>query len=1586
MRVKLYSSLLILSLLSNPIVAFFNFEASVRPDFNLFFSEIESSPQDDEYLVRVLFNPSDATNRKAAQRIERQLSPSELSIELVPITTKIALGKEQLIDSWLNVYFFHGTEGGMHINSGIISWQQLSHLLNASSVENHVFQVCYSGILREMVNHCRVVGLKGSIDAEIALLGALCSIYQISKDSADSIPESLVQDLFDITSLYLLTNLNTIIQRSMNPQEPLDGFYIDYGQTETDSRGPWGWIVDVFMSLLLLTNFKSNDWFTTNSSHIEIDEAKVNGGTTDRGELEMQDMGKGDKDTGEFPFDIPLDFDVTPRLGSGPWYMPDYVDLVFTVTAEDGALNLAKITGLKEVMEASGYSVELKLTPKLSATLRIGNFLTQIADANPAIAGNPFKFMGGSLSMELGFELGIPLATFLDYLIPGTGKTVTAIMNVLNMKVNLVNYLSLALGMNYNATTEASGQDVTLKVGFGLDISLKLPSPAEYIKDAIGVSLPLDFIKLGVKLKAKTGIIAQAAFGHKGSSFKVGLFYNLFFKFYASLFWIFKFDVTKSWKDTVPFLEIQGAGGSKPANQEHANLDLDDDGLWDDLEVAMGLDPTLADTDNDLLKDGNELLNYFTSPLDNDTDDDGLSDYEELALFYAVGLDPFADYDNDGEPCIMDTDSDNDGLNDRQELKGMNSVHWAGIIKTDPSLKDTDFDGFSDLEEWMFGGPDIENPHPHPCKNDSDSDGLMDEFEYNWWVNEYPTPDPVLSILNPDVDGEGLLDGEEFDYGTDPTDIDTDGDFDTNDDGVISTDEQNAVMNNGNPGDFTDYGEIQGNTWVQWPFGLSNCKPLNPTPTNPLNNDSDGDDLTDAVEYNEGTNPVSEDSDGDGIKNTRDALFFHANCSEPDTDNDYLQDGREVQYFNLTRGISNDTIASLHYLNDSDIDNDGLLDGYELRIGTDPLNNDTDEDGLLDGHEVEIGSYPLVKDSDEDSLWDGPEVHDYSTNPLRRDTDNDGLTDATEVEEGSLYILYQGNVTYFTDPNDPDSDDDGLTDGEEYFGWNWALDRRVAPGSTEIDEPIQEEDDDYIPKILYSAPDPYRARFQTHPAEADTDLDGLNDGLEKDIVLSPLTDDTDADNWPDFDEIDYMENRFTDTWENVPDIWHYLDYDMDGVNDWEEVQSSTDMLVQDTDMDGLDDWTELFVPVSVANETFETFDADANFTITTNTTLPENERYTDATEFDSDFDGLSDYYELMNGTNPLHPDSDSDGLTDYEELVEYVAYEGPIKVSLDPLNNDTDADGITDHEEVVLCSERMSESGNPSHGPLGDYDMDGIVNVLDYDSDDDGIYDGFEVHEYQDPAWPWHPLGTDMFNADQNSDAYLDGIDTDFDNDSLSDAYEVHWVVPGYTSATLGDANATYRGYSHLINHTLCILEDTDGDGYNDGWEIGFRSDPLDPSIFPNIFQWTIPDFEYSIGFQSTSEVTDPTFIEDEGAIEFDILGPDGTQGFCNITIPKDLLYAEPSQWEVLIDEEETEYEVEINETDTILHFSYVHSEHHVVIRGTEVMSGEITTTTSQTTTTPPPTGFDPMLMILIGGTAAVVVVIMVVIMKMRKS
>lgn len=128
---------------------------------------------------------------------------------------------------------------------------------------------------------------------------------------------------------------------------------------------------------------------------------------------------------------------------------------------------------------------------------------------------------------------------------------------------------------------------------------------------------------------------------------------------------------------------------------------------------------------------------------------------------------------------------------------------------------------------------------------------------------------------------------------------------------------------------------------------------------------------------------------------------------------------------------------------DSDTDDDGLPDGYEvITLNTDPLEVDTDENGVTDADEdfdsdnlSNLGEYqnktkPFNPDTDDDGFLDGDEIFTYGTDPLNPDTDNDGLLDGEESYDGSIYAKYG---IYF-DPLNPDTNGNGILDGDEVFG------------------------------------------------------------------------------------------------------------------------------------------------------------------------------------------------------------------------------------------------------------------------------------------------------------------------------------------------------------------------------------------------------------------------------------------------------------------------------------------------------------------------------------------------------------------------
>ena len=115
--------------------------------------------------------------------------------------------------------------------------------------------------------------------------------------------------------------------------------------------------------------------------------------------------------------------------------------------------------------------------------------------------------------------------------------------------------------------------------------------------------------------------------------------------------------------------------------------DSDGDGIPDYHDLDSDADTILDRAEGGTDRDGDTLPNY----LDDDSDADGYPDAEE-AGDADLATAP-RDSDLDGTADFLDTDSDGDGLPDAQERE-------AG---TDPTLADTDDDGFSDLVEVAYG-------------------------------------------------------------------------------------------------------------------------------------------------------------------------------------------------------------------------------------------------------------------------------------------------------------------------------------------------------------------------------------------------------------------------------------------------------------------------------------------------------------------------------------------------------------------------------------------------------------------------------------------------------------------------------------------------------------------------------------------------------------------------------------------------------------------------------------------------------------------------------------------------------------------
>ena len=267
----------------------------------------------------------------------------------------------------------------------------------------------------------------------------------------------------------------------------------------------------------------------------------------------------------------------------------------------------------------------------------------------------------------------------------------------------------------------------------------------------------------------------------------------------------------------------------------------------------------------------------------------------------------------------------------------------------------------------QFGMDEFAVSTNEPAGLSFDGDRLPDDWELVHFGN-------LDQADNGDPDHDGVTNLDEFRFGTDPNDQDTDHDG--------------------------------------MPDGWEISNFFNPTNSADAAMDADGDGLSNLAEYQNGANPNKPDTDRDGLSDGAEVNTWHTNPLLVDTDRDEMPDKWEVDHG--LNPLVDDTAL--------DPDNDGLSNLQEYLHGTDPQNPDSDGDGLSDGDEVNLHhTNPLNPDTDRDGMPDKWEVENY-TDPLVNDAavdpDHDGLANLQEYKAG-------------TDPHNPDTDGDGMSDGTE---------------------------------------------------------------------------------------------------------------------------------------------------------------------------------------------------------------------------------------------------------------------------------------------------------------------------------------------------------------------------------------------------------------------------------------------------------------------------------------------------------------------------------------------------------------------------
>jgi len=546
--------------------------------------------------------------------------------------------------------------------------------------------------------------------------------------------------------------------------------------------------------------------------------------------------------------------------------------------------------------------------------------------------------------------------------------------------------------------------------------------------------------------------------------------------------------------------------------------------------------------------------------------------------------------------------------------------------------------------------------------------------------------------------------------------------------------------------------------------------------------DSDGDGLSDATESDLGTDPYDRDSDDDHFEDGAEYNYWVSRVGEENIDQDidgggqaYLLDSdsdiawqsddsqRTFEYYNYSYQDLNWELSSLttYYIEENE------LDGIEvLRHFTDPQLTDTDSDNLDDGLEVLIWSvqgYDNEQDIDDDGIW----------NVVDSDSDNDLIDDGDEiitmVERQDKLIAELGISIPVLD----------------YYYWfvlemNWVN----YSGKYPFDFIEIEEGKIISPWGNYS-------RIHEIPvpvlisAFSDSDGDGLSDALEiavyydGSIGIGDGPDDHHLPSWNDLQvESPYYLNPLLN------------DTDLDGLDDNIEYQSTLLLpVLADSDLD--------YIPDGIEDE---------------NNNGIWDVGEINATNPDSDFDGIDEWFEIKYGLDPLDAsdadeDPDNDGydfdrdgsISSLERHTNWWEFQG----RTDPWVNDTDNDTMFDGFEVRYGIKAIGRMGDDR---LEDPDEDGLLNIEEYDNgtnpndpdhDDDGMPDGWEVKYDFDPHDP----------SDAAEDTDEDGYDSNRDGQ-----------VTG---------NELFTNLEEYQEGTHPRRENTDWDGMPDGWEVYYDLDPL---------------------------------------------------------------------------------------------------------------------------------------------------------------
>ena len=429
--------------------------------------------------------------------------------------------------------------------------------------------------------------------------------------------------------------------------------------------------------------------------------------------------------------------------------------------------------------------------------------------------------------------------------------------------------------------------------------------------------------------------------------------------------------------------------------------------------------------------------------------------------------------------------------------------------------------------------------------------------------------------------------------------------------------------------------------------------------------DAEGDGRTALQEYNGGvssTNPNKFDTDGDGLS---DGVEFAlgTNPNQADTDGDGLTDGEEV----------NSVPASNPLLVDGD--GDGAPDSLERRVGTLPSNatstptifrggiglhfvSENDRRGTLNTNET-TGLVPQTRWNETFAMrsWSRPsgskaDVVAPLTNQIVR---SDGT------------ILTNFSFTWTGDATDA-SENNGSSDRRLMDGYARAY--AATPLTLTLSNVPFARYELYV--IVGGSYDGQKGRIRLGS-------DPATDRFFSTTTTAPQT------SWVELRPglTNFQRGNFIRYTNQTASVATLTVTNLDG---WSLGVHAVQIVDADLDSDasGIPDWFEMKYALEPGSAALAAADSDGDGL----TNLQEFQRATDPRKADTDGDGLSDGQEVALGTNPLSADTDGDGLSDFAEV------NAPIPSN--PLLADTDGDGVNDKVEVVRGTD---PSFNPTNSP-----------------------------------------------------------------------------------------------------------------------------------------------------------------------------------------------------------------------------------------------------------------------------------------------